>query len=119
MTESEKYRRRHEAEMHLEFACSMYFEQAKAGRILIHEHPATAGSWKQKCVREVLRRTGACIVEANMCAFGMTTTAGGVTGLAYKPTWFMTKSPEIAAQLNRQCTNKSDGYEKHEHVQLE
>ena len=54
-----------------------------------------------------------------MCAFGMTTTSAGVTGLACKPTWFMTNSPILAAELSRPCTNRSGDYPQHGHVHLE
>ena len=119
MGEVEWQRRKIEAMDHLEFACEMYIKQAEQGRVFVHEHPATASSWRQRCIRKVLEKTGACIVEANMCAFGMTTTSAGVTGLACKPTWFMTNSPALALELSRPCTNKNGDQPQHEHVHLE
>ena len=49
----------------------------------------------------------------------LTAEANGIKGLALKPTWFMTNSPSIAAQLGRPCTNKLGKEPRHEHVQLE
>ena len=85
-TAEERNRRLEEARIHLEFMCKIYLIQSKNNRYFIHEHPATASSWMEKSIVDVQRRTRSQIVTADMCRFGMTTTSGGVTGLAMKPT---------------------------------
>ena len=39
-----------EGRMHLSFVASVYREQLKHGRHFLHEHPASALSWREPCV---------------------------------------------------------------------
>ena len=40
---------------HLEFSMELYKEEQTHGLYFLHEHPATASSWNEKSVLEVLR----------------------------------------------------------------
>ena len=78
----------------------LYREQHKHGLHFLHEHPATASSWSEKSVMEVLHLGGVQRVVGDMCTFGMK------HGEEYvrKPTAFMTNAPCIAEALNKRCT---------------
>ena len=95
-TQEERDERMKKARVHLEFMCKIYELQHKAGRYYIHEHPGYASSWDEACIHKTHRKTQAEMVMAEMCRFGMTTTAGGREGLARKATRFMTNSPFAA-----------------------
>ncbi len=43
------------ARMHLNFVCSLYEEQVRAGRHFIHEHPTMATSWEEPAVKRVMK----------------------------------------------------------------
>ena len=118
-TQEERDKRLNEARVHLEFMCKIYLIRAKNNRYFIHEHPASASSWAERCIVDVQRRTRSQIVVGDMCRFGMTTTSGGKTGLAMKPTKFMTNSMMVAKRLGKRCLNRVLGMKDHEHVQLE
>ena len=42
-----------EGRVHLEFMCKIYRRQMRAGRWLLHEHPATAVSWNEACINKL------------------------------------------------------------------
>ena len=89
------------------------------GRYFVHEHPATAGSWQEKCVIDIMAETDAWVVRSSMCRFGMTTGNKTTRGLVYTPTDFMTNSICIADQLDRKCLNGALGRKDHNHLLLE
>ena len=70
----------------------------------MHEHPASASSWKLPEVTKMMNRPGVeCIVNST-CMFGMTTKdEEGNEGPVLKPTRWMTNAPCVAQQLNRRC----------------
>ena len=43
------------ARRHLEFAAKFYRLQIQGGRYFFHEHPESASSWHEKCMRELLK----------------------------------------------------------------
>ena len=53
----------------------------------------------------------------HMCSFGMSATDSEGSGLVKKPTLFVTNSSEVAAKLDRRCSN-DNGERQHRHVQL-
>ena len=118
-SQEERTQRLEAARIHLEFMCEVYKIQAKNKRYYVHEHPATAASWQEKCVIETQRSTKGVMVMADMCRFGMVTHGPGGTGLAMKPTRFLTNSIMVAKQLERKCLNKILGIKDHEHIALE
>ena len=54
MEPEEIERRMKEAQIHLEFVCSLYKLQHDAGRYFAHEHPQTARSWEQDIIKETI-----------------------------------------------------------------
>ena len=44
-----------EGRSHLEFMASIYNEQLRHGRHFLHEHPATALSWKEEPILKLLQ----------------------------------------------------------------
>ena len=57
-------------------------------------------------------------MNGNQCQYGLVTTQNGLTMLARKSTGFMTNSPCIVNQMDKQCPNKS-GWQIHKHIALE
>ena len=104
-----------EAIEHVNFCCSLYEYQLRRGKHFLHEHPWSAKSWILSRVVRLLENPAVTLVQAHMCRFGMETVddkISGSVGLVKKPTGFMTSSPCIAAELEKQC----DGSHKHIHL---
>ena len=97
---------------HLEFVCELYKIQSSSGRYFLHEHPASASSWKEDCVQQCLKLPGAMLVTTDLCNFGMMIQDMHGPGLVKKPTKFMTNSVHIAKWLDVRCQGG------HRHVQL-
>ena len=57
--------------MHLEFVLRLYRKQLARGTHFLHEHPATADSWEEDPVQELLRQPGVNSVVGHMCRQGM------------------------------------------------
>jgi hypothetical protein len=64
-------RKRAEGMVHLAFAAEICALQANAGRYFLHEHPATAGSWKQQPVTRLLAMRSVGTTVAHMSVFGI------------------------------------------------
>ena len=101
-----------------EFCTKLYDLQWQSGRYFVHEHPAEASSWHEKCIIQFMKKHGVVRVIGDLCQYGLKTTANGVTGPARKRTGFLTNSPCIAQQLNLRCPNKA-GWMVHQHITLE
>ena len=43
------------AKRHLEFVCQIYKDQVDRGGWFVHEHPASASSWKERCVLDTMK----------------------------------------------------------------
>ena len=97
---------------HLLFMCEIYKIQADNGRFFLHEHPASASSWRIPEIVALSERSDTEIVVGDMCRFGMTSADMYGTGLVKKPTKFMTNCKFIAQKLALKC-NKD-----HRHVPL-
>ena len=66
-----KHRKMREDEVvHLRLLCHLCEKQMKAGRHLLHEHPAQADSWSASCIKEVLELEGVDSIEMRQCQFG-------------------------------------------------
>ena len=101
--------------MHLAFAMELYEIQVKAGRHFLHEHPAGASSWRERCVQKVAGMKGVGLIRADQCAFGLTTKCNDDPSgrrLAKKPTKFMSSSLPMLNRLHLLCT----GDHKHQHL---
>lgn len=101
----ERERRLQEAKVHMEFTISMYRLQRSLGGHFLHEHPASATSWKLKCVKDLAYEDGVHMAVADLCMYGLETEGStrGSKVKAQKTTRFMTSSAEIARNLCRRC----------------
>ena len=57
--------------MHLEFAAELYEIQSNAGRYDLHEHPASASSWKEPVIQTLIGNHGGILTVAHLCQYGM------------------------------------------------
>ena len=89
------------ARMHLKFATPLYKIQVQGGRYVLHEHPASASSWDETCIQEILGMKGVNTVIGDQCCYGLRSRGEEGIGPARKSTGFMTKSAFIAKALNR------------------
>ena len=95
-----------EGRLHLNFMCSIYRRQQAKGKYYLHEHPATALSWKEDAVEALARHPLSKVVVADQCRYGLVTpSADDPTKMlpAMKPTKFLTNSVMMASQLNLRC----------------
>lgn len=101
---TEKMRR---AISHMEFVTKLYRLQINAGRLFLHEHPASASSWQLNCIMKIADKENVVISTADLCMYGLRTksaSAGGAEEVfAKKPTKFMTNSARITEELSRRC----------------
>ena len=106
------------ARRHLEFAMKLYKLQAQEGRYFLHEHPESASSWQEKCVRDILKMKGVERVVGDQCRYGLVSKGREGYGPARKTIAFMTSPPCIASQLQRRCPNRG-GHYIHQHIRLD
>ena len=98
------------ARVHLEFVCRLHRRQHRAGRFFVHEHPAWATSWRERCVQEVIRETGAKLTRIDQCMYGlMSKDTQGEWHPAKKPTILMSNMDTIENYVS----NTRDGSHKH------
>ena len=90
---------------HIKFVFELYDLQVRSGRYFLHEHPATATSWKLPVVTEFCARyPHLYAITMDMCQFGMSTpNARGELIPAQKPTRWLTNSPCLAEKLEKHC----------------
>ena len=103
-----------EGRLHLKFMTGIYKEQLRHGRHFLHEHPASAFSWREDCIDELRKDPRVGEVVCDQCQFGLKTRGDkpGEKALAMKPTRFMSSSPFMLSQLDRRC----DRSHKHRHL---
>ena len=96
-----------EGRLHLEFVTTLYKDQIKRGKYFLHEHPATALSWKEDSIEKLIKgNSSITVVNADQCAYGLLTPSISDPNKmepALKPTKFMTNSEIMANQLMRRC----------------
>ena len=100
-----------EGRLHLKFACSLYRYQVSQGRYFLHEHPASAMSWREDSIESVLKLRNVRQVTGHQCQYGLVTPSvsdPNVLVPAMKPTRFMSNSDVMLQQLMRKCD--------HEHI---
>ena len=95
--------RKQEAVEHLEFCVAIYRLQAASGRYWVHEHPNSATSWHEACIRKMVQMPGVIRVRADQCMYGLKTQVKDEIRRAMKPTGFMTNSWCVAKRLTRRC----------------
>ena len=100
--------------VHLEFAMQIYRDQLSRGRYFLHEHPATAESWKHPGMTKLLSMPGVNAVVTDQCMYNnLTVDENKEQGLSRKPTRFVSNSAAMLEELSLKC----DG--KHRHIPLE
>ena len=97
-------RRRAEAMVLLGFSVELYWDQLRNGRHFLHEHPATASSWKEGMVARLRRDPRVGEVVGDQCRYGLRTRGpGGALLPARKPTRFLSSAPAILDELSLRC----------------
>ena len=85
------------ATAHMDLCAKIYRYQISCGRFFVHEHPATASSWKLPSYVRLAADETVQTVMVDMCAHGMKgVDADGIEKPIMKPTKILTNSPEIA-----------------------
>ena len=104
-----------EGRIHLRFCVDLYRRQLKHGRHFLHEHPASALSWKEPVVEALAKSLNVYVAKCDQCQFGLLTKSADGQGksLAMKPTMFMTSSQAMAECLDRKC----DRSHVHQHLE--
>ena len=91
----------------------MYKRQLTNGKFFLHEHPATAISWDEKPIKDLLMHQAVTSVVADQCQYGLTTKGkNGHPMPAMKPMRLMTNSTQMAEMLQKRCDRQ------HEHQAL-
>ena len=103
MDPKEVLRRKTEELVHLQFCCELYAYQLAHGRHFLHEHPATATSWKEPAILQILRHERVQWVIADMCQHGMCSQDGRPVK---KPTGFMSSSTAMLSKLGVRCRGR-------------
>ena len=65
----------HEGRLHLSFVCSIYRMQMKKNKWFLHEHPATAMSWREDDIEAIRRSPFVQTVVGDQCQYGLVTPA--------------------------------------------
>ena len=115
MDQAEVQRRLREGRLHLNFVCSLYRRQMARGKFFLHEHPASALSWREHDIEALSRLPMVNVVTMHQCQYGLVTPSSEDPEKlvpAMKPTRWMTNSLVMAQQLQKKC----DGSHKHQHL---
>ena len=102
-----------EGRNHLNFVASLYRKQMLKGKFFLHEHPASAASWKESSIASLAALSSVYTTVAHQCMYGLTTpTTDGQRAPAMKATRFMTNSVFMSRHLSKVCDHL------HAHQQL-
>ena len=102
----------HEARSYLNFAVKAYRLQYAAGRVFLHEHPASAKSWGEAEMEKLMRLPGVHKGSLDMCRYGLTQIGEEGEGPVKKETCIISNSKIMVEHLSRRCLGD------HMHVQL-
>ena len=104
-TPEEIERRRLRGRVHLLFCLEIYADQLRRGAHFLHEHPASATSWREAEVQAFRQDPRVSEVVAHQCRFGQKTWGkeAGEKLLVLKPTRFMSSAPLLLRELDRRC----------------
>lgn len=98
-----------EGRLHLQCVASLHRIQDAEERYNLHEHPATAMSWKEDVITALARKPNARLVTADQCQYGLVTPSEDDPAKmmpALKPTKFQTNSKLTLEQLQRRCNHQ-------------
>ena len=95
-----------EGKLLLNFAVDIYKLQASQGRHFLHEHPAGASSWSERCVKRLLKNARVHSTVGHLCRYGMKAKdRDGKYQPVRKATRFASTSEEVLRQLSSRCRN--------------
>ena len=97
---------------HVDFCVKLCILQMAEGRYFLFEHPRSATSWSMTKLAGLCKDPRVETVNADQCAFGLTSTKHGIVGPAKKPTKFASNSRHLLNELEKRCSND------HAHVHL-
>ena len=100
------FKEREVADQHIAFCVKLYKLQDKAVRCYSHEHPRSATSWKLPVMQKFVKECQPFQAAADQCQFGLATSDGGESGLAKKPTEFITNAEYVKTRLHKHCTGE-------------
>jgi len=113
MDPKEVRRRMVMARAHIEFVVQIYKDQVRGGRHFLHEHPASAASWKEEGIVQLKDKEGVWSTVSHMCQFGMQSPGDdGIPRPVLKPTRWISSAEEVIKSVSRRCTGG------HEHTKL-
>ena len=102
----------HEARSYLNFSIKAYRLQYAAGRVFLHEHPASAKSWGETEMEKLLKLPGVHKGTLDMCRYGLEQVDEKGAGLVKKETSIISNSKIMVDHLSLRCLGN------HRHVQL-
>ena len=86
--------------------------QHKAGMYFLLEHPLSARSWREDCVRDLLKLEGVYMLDFDQCEYGLVSWDEHGEAPAMKPTRIITNIQHARVTLSRRCSRT------HRHVHL-
>ena len=90
--------------MHLRFMLHLYKIQLEGGRHFLHEHPASARSWKDPVMTSMLKDPRIGTVVSDQCMYGLVTPGpDGCPTPAKKPTRWASSSQPMLDRLSKRC----------------
>ena len=84
LSEAEIDAKKEAGRVHLKFVASLYRKQVRAGRFFLHEHPHTATSWREPCIRAVRHMPDVATARCDQCMYDCVARSTGLP--AMKPT---------------------------------
>ena len=109
MDPEEVKRRKQEGRMHLHFALSICKLQLDQGRHFLFEHPATASTWKDPVMLNILGLPGVNVSVSDQCMTGLTTKGpDGIQMPAKKSTRWASSSHHMIKRLSQRCSKDHD-----------
>ena len=87
----------------LRFGIELCRIQHEAGRVFVFEHPATATSWENSSVKDLMQLPGVMLSVMDMCCFGMVAQDEEGVAPVRKTKKILTNAPEVADALSHRC----------------
>ena len=82
---------------HLKFMCDIYKSQMNRGKLFLHERPASASSWRERCALDTMMHGNVKTTLADQCMFGLKSKIHGIP--MRKITRTLTNAPGLVRRL--------------------